>query len=81
VEGLDTSCSNVKIEETKMVIITVAIQLVECFVIIVASLDMSSKIVSNSRKETQDSTITILTPVGNRDRENFESQDMVSLQH
>jgi hypothetical protein len=60
---LDTSRSNVKIEEIKMVIITVAIQLVEFFVIIAASQDMSSKTVSNSRKGTHDSTITTLTPV------------------
>jgi hypothetical protein len=53
VERLDTSCSNVKIEEIKMVITTVAIRLVE----------LSSKSVSNSRKGTHDSTITTLTPV------------------
>ena len=62
-EKLDTNRSNVKIEEIKTVIITVAIQAVEFFVIIVASRDMSSKTVSNSRKRTHDSTITTLTLV------------------
>jgi hypothetical protein len=60
VERLDTSHSNVKIEEIKMVIITVAIRLVECFEIIVASQDMSSKTVSNSRKGTHASTIILV---------------------
>jgi gag-polypeptide of LTR copia-type len=57
VERLDTSRSHVKIEEIKMVVIMVAIRLEECFVIIVASRDMSSKTVSNSRKGTHNSTM------------------------
>ena len=60
VERLDTSRYNVKIKEIKMVIITVAIKLVEVFVTIVASQDMSSKTVSNSREGTHDSTITTI---------------------
>jgi hypothetical protein len=53
-ERLDTSRSNVKIEEIKMAVLTVAIQLEEFFVIIPASRDMSRKTVSNSRKGTHD---------------------------
>jgi hypothetical protein len=79
--NLDINCSNVKIKEIKMAVVTVGIRVEVCIALIVASRDMKIKL-RPTQKEGLKTHNTIYNPSGkgyhnNCNQKNLGSQDKV----